>query len=219
MREWIGAIVVAAIRAVAAVVLAIIRKKQREPGPIDPDQDPEHAPDLAGGDEVKPYDDQLREMISAVAADVGTDPGWLSKLIAFESGWDPQAANPDSSASGLIQFTDATARSLGYESSADLVQRNPDALSQLDGPVRRYLLQYAPLDTDQKLFMAVFYPEAMEWPLDREFPQWVQDANQAAGIKTVRDYMNHVWRRPDPWAITLIVLGIGGVALFTLLNR
>lgn len=41
------------------------------------------------------------------------EPDWLAAVISYESGWDPAAKNPRSSASGLIQFMEDTAASLG----------------------------------------------------------------------------------------------------------
>lgn len=166
---------------------------------------------------MEPRNNLTKQILTDVANDIGTNPKWLSQLIQFESGWNPQAHNPNSSARGLIQFTDKTAQSLGYDSSADLVQRNPDTNTQLAFPVREYLRRYAPLDTDQALFMAVFYPSAKEWPLDKEFPQFVQDVNP--GIVTVRDYMNMVYRRPAPYAAALLVTALGGWLVYVYLLK
>lgn len=134
-----------------------------------------------------------RIVLEHVSKALGTRPEWLEALIQFESGWRPAAKNPGSSARGLIQFMDATAKQLGYASSQALIDACPTRLDQLSGPVVRYLIRYAPLDSFQKLCMAVFYPAARKWPLDDEFPPEVQAANP--GIKTVRDYINYVWNR------------------------
>ncbi len=71
------------------------------------------------------------------------DPQWLIDLINFESGWNPTASNPPSSAKGLIQFMNSTAKDdLGYKSSQDLIDQHPDIPSQLEGPVYRYLKMF-----------------------------------------------------------------------------
>lgn len=99
-----------------------------------------------------------------------TNPTDLADLINFESGWNPLAKNPQSSARGLIQFMDATAKDLGYSSSLDLVQKNPAIEDQLEGPVYQYLKRYAPYGTDRhKLFMAVIYPAAAKYPSSTPF--------------------------------------------------
>lgn len=136
-----------------------------------------------------------------VAGDLGVEPRTLAALIQFESRWSPTIKNELSSARGLIQFMDATAYEMGYlgpdtkrpakGASLALVVAHPDTESQLLGPVLDYLKPMAPYPTDQSLFMAVFYPAARKWPRSREFPELVQLANP--GIKTVDDYVKHVW--------------------------
>jgi len=130
--------------------------------------------------------------LKETAATIGARPESLYRLIAFESGWDPQAKNPTSSARGLIQFIDATARDLGFADSAELVAQFPTVEDQLLGPITTYLVQYGPYPDDQTLFMAVFYPAAMQWDPDREFPQWVKDANP--GINSPAEYMARVYQ-------------------------
>lgn len=123
---------------------------------------------------------------------LGVSSDLLYRLIDYESGWQPLRKNPYSSARGLIQFIDDTAKWLGYKNSLDLVSKHPTIDSQL-GVVYEYLSRFAPFTNDQSLFMSVFYPEAREWNLDREFPLYVQNVNP--GIRTVRDYMNFVYSK------------------------
>ncbi len=49
-------------------------------------------------------------------------PGYYAKLAQIESGGDPNAANPKSSASGLFQFTAATAQQYGLKDPTDPVE-------------------------------------------------------------------------------------------------
>ncbi len=49
-----------------------------------------------------------------------------------------------------------------------------------------------PLNTQQRLYMSVFYPEARDWPLSTKFPAKVQKQNP--GIVTVNDYIAGVNR-------------------------
>lgn len=134
-----------------------------------------------------------RQALEDVAADLGIPALWLNREIAFESGWRPNAKNPSSSARGLIQFMNKTARSMGYASSNDLVAKHPTRESQLRGPVLDYLRKFMPFTTEQSLYLSVFYPAARHWGLEREFPADVQTWNP--GIVTVRDYVEHVRRR------------------------
>jgi len=130
-----------------------------------------------------------------VSTKLQANPEHLFALIDFESKWNPQIKNPSSSARGLIQFMDRTARGMGYEGSADIVSKYPDRITQLKVPVYQYLKRYAPFPTKQSLYMAVFYPKARSWNLDREFPEWVQKANP--NIDTVGDYVDFVDRHSN----------------------
>lgn len=128
--------------------------------------------------------------LTEVAASLGIATEDLHRLIQFESKWNPQAKNPYSSARGLLQFTDATAKSLGYTDSLDLVTKNSSIESQLYFPVLQYLSKFKPFPTKQSLYMSVFYPVARKWAPDTLFPEKVQKVNP--GIKTVQDYVNKV---------------------------
>lgn len=137
--------------------------------------------------------------LADVSRELGVKPRTFAALIEFESRWNAIIKNPTSSARGLIQFMTSTARDMGYQDSEDLVLQYPTAEAQLRGPVLDYLRPMAPFRDKpprldgQSLFMAVFYPAARRWNPDRPFPQRVQAANP--GIVTVRDYVEHVWRR------------------------
>lgn len=152
-----------------------------------------------------------------VAERLNVDPDDLYKLIDFESGWNPQIKNPNSSARGLIQFTDGTARTMGFNDSTDLVSKYPNIESQLLGPVSDYLARHAPFESKQALYMAVFYPVAMSWEPGRQFPANVQAVNP--GIVTVQDFINKVNRRADPRIVTILVAALAGIIILTMLQR
>lgn len=134
-----------------------------------------------------------RTALLDVAAALRVNPRTLAAEIQFESRWNPRIKNPGSSARGLIQFMDATARDMGFAGSLDLVLKYPTVPLQLAGPVLRYLKHWAPFPTDQSLFMAVFYPAYRNASPDTEFPERVQAANP--GIEKVSDYVDFVWSR------------------------
>lgn len=149
---------------------------------------------------MKALTEPQKQALLDVADGLRVDPKALAALIQFESGWNPQAKNPTSSARGLIQFMNSTARGMGYHGgSAELVSKNPTIEAQLIGPVLNYLMPYSPFhDTPpclpgQALFLAVFYPAARHWHPDDTFPETVIEANP--GINSPRDYVEHVWRR------------------------
>ena len=134
-----------------------------------------------------------------------SDPQWLIDLVDFETAgtFSPKIKNPLSSARGLIQFLDSTARDLGYGGSLDLVQKNPTVESQLKGPVYDYLRPYSPYTQEFQLYMAVFFPAARKYTPDTSFARIFQDLyggdwqrrytnfeKSNPGITTPRDYMN-----------------------------
>lgn len=72
-----------------------------------------------------------------------------------------------------------------------LVTQHPDRISQLTGPVYKYLKPMMPYSaTPQDLYMAVFYPKARKWDPDTEFSDSVKKVNP--GIVKVRDYVDKV---------------------------
>lgn len=118
------------------------------------------------------------------------DKEFFAKLVFFESKNNPLAANPRSSAKGLIQFIDSTARDLGYKDSADLVAKNPTFETQMNGPVKSYMEKLAPFRDKYDIAMAVFYPTYRKVPPDKLFPANVRKANP--GINTPRDYVEYI---------------------------
>jgi hypothetical protein len=149
--------------------------------------------------------------LTRLSAELGIPSEWLWNIINAESSWNPEAVNAASGAAGLIQFTNTTARSLGYGSAAQLVAAYPNAAEQLLGPVRQYMLRYAPYASEQSVYLAVFYPAARSWAIDAAFPQSVIEKNPS--FHTVGDYVDWVknrglWQRLMNAAIVLSLLVI-----------
>jgi hypothetical protein len=161
--------------------------------------------------------DKENDALYQVAQAIGTKPDWLYRLIDFESAWNPSAKNPFSSARGLIQFIDSTARSLGYTSADHLVQSNPDIYSQLMNPVFKYLSQFAPLSTEQSLTMSVFYPAYRSVPVDTLFPDSVRAVNP--GINTVADYIKKVFGKDWIAPAAILVLAVAGLLTIYIFQR
>jgi hypothetical protein len=114
----------------------------------------------------------------------------LFNLINFESRWNPLAKNPLSGARGLLQFTNSTAKKMGFLNADDLVSKYSTIDSQLEYPVYNYLKQFQPFSGKQSLYMAVFYPLYRNASPFTVFDEYIQKLNP--GIKTVRDYINMV---------------------------
>jgi hypothetical protein len=72
----------------------------------------------------------LRKIVSDAAVRHGVVPGALLKIAMIESSFNPKAQNPSSSAGGLFQFVDATARQYGLADRFDPEQA-ADAAARL----------------------------------------------------------------------------------------
>jgi hypothetical protein len=142
---------------------------------------------------------ELAQAIIETALWIGAHPFDLANLISFETNgtFSPKVPGPKSvGAVGLIQFTPATATGLGT-STNELAAMS--ATQQMPW-VRKYLDERRngrPLDTPQKLAMAVFYPRAMFWPPDQAFPKEVSARNthvlpdgRRVPIRTPADYLH-----------------------------
>jgi hypothetical protein len=162
--------------------------------------------------------------LEETAAAIKADPQHLWEVMNFESRLDPKAANPLSSAKGLIQFMDSTAKGMGYKSSADLVAKFPTFTAQVKGPVRAYFEGSKPYPTRQSLYMKVFFPVARTVPPDTTFASLYAKypsagsiatfKKQNPGIVTVNDYVNKAMKRAQSMltAKTMKVVKVGAAA-------
>lgn len=108
-------------------------------------------------------DQPFRVKVREIAANLNFDPNWIMSVIAFETGktFDPGIKNPGGSATGLIQFTEGTAKGLGTTTAA---LGRMTAVEQLDY-VQRYFEPYAHKVTNMgDCYMAVLWPIAINRP-------------------------------------------------------
>ena len=90
---------------------------------------------------------------------------WLMACMAFETGrtFSPRVRNPGSSATGLVQFMDATARGMGT-TTAKLANMN--AVEQL-GWVERYFRPNASrIKSLEDMYMAILWPRGVGQALE-----------------------------------------------------
>jgi hypothetical protein len=110
--------------------------------------------------------DAFKVKMVQVAQRLGMDPSWLAAAIAFESGFNPQAVNPISGATGLIQFMPkSTAPQLGT-SQAELLKMS--AIQQLDY-VEKYFTKFHANRSwkgPQDVYFAIFLPVLIGKGLD-----------------------------------------------------
>ncbi len=115
------------------------------------------------------------EKLIQIADKLDILPHYLMIVMNNESGLNPAAKNPNSSATGLIQFMDSTAKSLGTTTQA---LRQMSNVEQLDY-VYKYFKPYAGKMNDvTDVYLAVFYPYAIKQNEDYVFPALVTKSNK-----------------------------------------
>jgi hypothetical protein len=121
-------------------------------------------------------------------------PEGLMVVMNNESGESASIKNPNGSATGLIQFTEATAKGLGTSTAALAQMSNVDQLDY----VYKYLKPYADdINTPADTYLAVFYPEALYKDDTWQFPDWVVQGNPIFdtnhdGILTKGEFIQYV---------------------------
>lgn len=114
------------------------------------------------------------DKVIQIGSDLGILPQWLMIVMNNESGLSASIKNPTSSASGLIQFMEATAKNLGTTTEKLRAMSN---VEQLDY-VKKYFAPYANRINDvTDTYLAVFFPLALYKGEDYIFPKWASDAN------------------------------------------
>ena len=110
--------------------------------------------------------------INSVSANLGINPNWLMAVMNFESGLNPQAKNPYSGATGLIQFMPSTARSLG--TSVEQLAFMPFE-NQLHYVEKYYDQWKSKVKSFVDLYLATFFPVAIGKP-----DSWVLETNNVS---------------------------------------
>lgn len=106
---------------------------------------------------------QFLEGVLWIESELGINPDYLMACMMFESGLDPKARNPQSSASGLIQFMSQTAKELG--TTIEKI-REMDAMTQLSY-VYKYFRRFGTELHNWDLgdvYMAILWPKAIGKP-------------------------------------------------------
>ena len=152
-------------------------------------------------DQIKENADDFSAGVQSIADALGTRSEWLMLVMYFESKLNPQAKNPFGSATGLLQFTAATATDIGTSTAALYNMNNVEQLQY----VQRYLQRFkGRLNTLTDVYLSVFYPAAIGRPdtyMLNLSPQWVEankifDSNKDGKItvgeisKKINDYFN-----------------------------
>ncbi len=127
-------------------------------------------------------DQAFRVKIREIGQRLSIDPNWMMAVMGFETGYtfSPAARNPGSTAVGLIQFLQSTARSLGTTTSQ---LSRMTAVSQLDY-VEAYFQQYASsIKNLGDAYMAVLWPAAISRP--DQYVLWEKNSGPYQSIYAV----------------------------------
>jgi lysozyme family protein len=118
-------------------------------------------------------DQAFRVKVREIADRLSTDPNWLMAVMGFETGYtfSPAARNPGSTATGLIQFIESTARGLGT-STAQLARMT--AVRQLDYVEDYYRPYNGRIRNLGDAYLAVLWPVAVGRP--DSYVMWERDS-------------------------------------------
>lgn len=105
--------------------------------------------------------DAFTSKVSDIAKNLGIVADWLMIIMFSESSLKPDAVNPKTGATGLIQFMPATAKGLGTTTTA---LKGMDSIQQLNY-VEKYFQPYkGKYNTLEDLYLTAFYPLALSKP-------------------------------------------------------
>ena len=130
-----------------------------QPTPSNPSEPPTSG-EIEYGTYEPDVEQAFLDKVANIANQLEAAPEYLMAVMGFETGgsYAPDVRNPESSATGLIQFVESTAKSLGT-STAQLADMT--ALDQLDF-VEQYLQPYSGrFSTLEDVYMAVLWPAAV----------------------------------------------------------
>ncbi len=115
---------------------------------------------LANVPGIEKVSEEFKEKVIQIAADLETDPNFLMAIMSFESArsFSPKIQNPDSKATGLIQFMPKTAIGLGTTIAA---LAKMTAVEQLDVVAQYFKPFRGRLKTLEDAYMAVLFPKAV----------------------------------------------------------
>lgn len=140
------------------------------PGSVDIAVPSMQAGDLVWGARVS---QDFRVKVRQVGTNLNIDPNWLMAVMGFETGYtfDQSIRNKGSSATGLLQFLEASARAMG---TTTIQLSRMTAVEQLDY-VERYMENYASrIRNLGDCYMAVLWPVAIGRP--DSYVMWERDS-------------------------------------------
>lgn len=122
--------------------------------------------------------------VKDIASNLGIPADWLMIVMNFETGgsFSPSVKNPLSSATGLIQFMEATAQDLGTTTAALAQMTNVQQLDYVYKYLARVQKTYGQFNHLVDVYLAVFYPASIDDSLDFVYPNRVYAVNKGFDI-------------------------------------
>lgn len=127
------------------------------------------------------------------------NPDWLMYVMNNETAgtFDPSIRNPNSTATGLIQFLESTAANLGTTTVALAAMTAVQQLDYVQAYFANIIKIYGPIQSVSDCYLAVFYPAAIQWTVDKQFPDNVYTLNKVFDIDnlgklTKQDFIDYV---------------------------
>lgn len=177
-------------RALVATLEALEKAQDASPPPpatTPAATSPEPVHGLAWGARVSPA---FRARVLTTGRDFDFDPNWLMACMAFETGrtFSPKVKNPGSSATGLIQFMEATARAYGTTTKALAQMKAEDQFDYVWLYFRDRIKERGPIRSLGDCYMAILNPAAMGKPDSHVmWPQGTRQYLANKGLDVNRD--------------------------------
>lgn len=120
------------------------------------------------------------QKVKDISSLLGIPPDWLMIVMDYETAGTFSASirNPYSSATGLIQFMDATAKDLGTTTAALAAMTNVQQLDWVYKYLAKVQRSYGSFNNLVDVYLAVFYPASIDDGLEYVYPDRVYAVNK-----------------------------------------
>ena len=152
---------------------------------------------------VKVNQEAFGNKIIKISNNLKISPNWLMITINNETAgtFSPSIKNPTSTATGLIQFMEATAKSLGTTTAALAKMSNVEQLDYVENYFKPYIGQ---MKSVSDVYLAVFFPAALDDVDTWVFPNWAAKANpifdiNKDGVLTKGEFKQYVNNKYSPY--------------------
>lgn len=141
-----------------------------------------------------------KTLINIVANKHNVNAEWLEWVIFLESNFNPQAKNPSSSASGLLQWIEATAKGLGTTTEKIQKMSFVQQMDIVDLFIKKNKKLFSRAKTFIDYYLIIFYPAAVGMDMNYIFPAVVTKYNPAFdtdknGLITKLEFAKHIEKR------------------------